>query len=281
MNSLESGRPFVYRQFVPLGGQLISRLAHITVDQGVVTVILMCAVAFAYSLKFLYHSFHPEQRAERFVLTGVCVLFLLIAYPKHTYDVPTAFFFTLAFALFERRKLKAYVWLFPWICLNRETAFLLPLLFAVHFFHRLDRRSFWFYLCYQVGMFVAIRLALILIFADAPGSNFYFRPLENFEMYKTALVTTNFLLLLGIAVLALVRVKWSSAPALARTAFLIFGPMLVILYVFLGVSFEIRVFVELLPAILIISASRGDEKLELSATSSIREEFPVGTYSTR
>ena len=253
---MELGRPFVYRQLVPLAARLLSPV--LDVGPAVVLVTILCAMGFALSVRSLYRSFYPDEtslRADIFTLASLALLFLTIIMPKHNYDVPTAFLFTLSLALLARGHLGAYAALFPLVCLNRETAFLLPLLFAVYFYKQLEARTYWTLLGYQALVFVGMRLALMWIFAGADGSVFYFRPLENLQLYAQAPVTTNFFLLFFLAVGYLVRVQWGSAPRLMRTACLVFAPLLLVLYLVLGTSFEIRVFVELLPAVLVIAAS--------------------------
>ena len=190
-----------------------------------------------------------------FVLAIGVMLFLLIMRSKHPYDVPTAMFFTWSLALLQRERFKAYAFLFPFICLNRETAILLPALFGVHFFSRMDRRSYLVLLIYQLAVYAGIRIELMWIFADNPGSEFLFRPRENLQFYADNPVATYLFILFVATVLCLVAARWRQAPPLMRTAFLIWTPVLSVLYLISGVSFEVRVFVELLPVVAIIGSS--------------------------
>lgn len=256
MFSLETERPYIYRQFVPLLAGLIQWLTGGELSQAFMSVITLCSIGFAVASYQLHRSFHGDgPRATSFVLGNLLVLFLIISFPKHTYDVPTAMFFTLVLVLFARGHLTAYALLFPLICLNRETAILLTLLFAVYFFRRLERRTYLGLLVFQVLVYVSIRLALMWIFADTPGSALWIRPLENWQMYfQDPPSTILFLLVVGLVVY-LARDHWARTPELARAAFLVFAPLLALLYVVSGVSFEIRVFVELLPVVMVIVAS--------------------------
>jgi hypothetical protein len=198
---------------------------------------------------------NADLRAEKFVLAVVVMLFLMIILSQHIYDVPTALFFTLALALLQREKWSAYAWLFPFVCLNRETAILLTLLFGVYFFTRMDRRLYLWHLGYQLVVYLVIRIALMSIFADVPGSPLYFRLAENLQLYANEPVATNMFLLFVVMVLCIVAARWRQAPGLMRTAFLLFAPILTLLYLIAGVSFEVRVFVELLPVVAIIGSS--------------------------
>ena len=254
--SIELERPYVYRQFVPLAARLISRLTAITVNQAVIVVIVLCALVFTFAAHDLFRLFYPtDPRASRFALVMIGLLFLLAAFPRHTYDIPTGMFFTLALVLIRREHLKLYALLFPLICLNRETAFLLTLLFAVYFYRTLDRRSYWLYLMYQGIVYIVIRVVLTWAFANMPGHPFSFRLIENLERYASGPFTTQIFLLFLVALTFLLVIKWQRAPALMRTAFLVLTPPLVVLYFCFGWSFEVRVFIELLPVIGIISTA--------------------------
>jgi hypothetical protein len=257
--SLELERPYIYRQFVPLAAGLISRLSGVNIHHSVVTIVFLCSTAYVFSSYELYRSFHRKsspQEAARFVLGNVAVLFLIIGHPKHTYDVPTALFFTLALGWLQRGRFARYACLYPLICLNRETAFLLTLLFAIYFIRRLDVRTYRLYLMYQVLIYGIIRVLLVYSFADVPGLPFWFRPLENLSLYASAPVKTQLFLLATLLIAWIVSMKWSRAPSLMRVAFAVFTPALVIMYLVAGVTFEIRVFVELLPVIAIIGSGQ-------------------------
>jgi hypothetical protein len=193
--------------------------------------------------------------ADLFVLGMVSILFLLITADKQLYDLPAVFFMTVSLVLMQRRKLRIYAFLFPFICLNRETAILLTVLFAVYFFRRLERRTYLIHVIYQLAVYIAIRLTLLWMFSDAQGTPLYFRPGENLQLYAQEFVASHMFLLLVVAVLGIVAARWRYAPELIRTAFLIFTPALAVVYICFGVSFEIRVFVELLPVVAMIAVS--------------------------
>jgi hypothetical protein len=252
----ESERPYVYRQFVPLAVRAIRSVSDSSWVQSVAMVLLLCAVGFAIISYQLYLSFDEHHtRAVRFAVISLFFLLLISAFPKHTYDVPTAMFFALALLLVARRQLLAYMLLFPFMCVNRETSILLTILFAIYFWRKLDRRTYLALLAVQVLIFLAIRLTLTWTFADLPGSDIWIRPGRNWQMYVNDRPATILFLLAAGLLACLVESKWNRAPELARTAFLIFAPLLGALYFLSGVSFEIRVFVELVPVVaLLVSA---------------------------
>src|ERR1043165_6626612 len=102
---------------------------------------------------------------------AVEILLLLAVFPRQVqiYDMPTAMFFALGLLFLERRQLTAFSVIYPLSCLNRETTILLTLLFAVHFYRTLDRRSYWAHLAFQCVVYAVIFVTIRLIFANAPG----------------------------------------------------------------------------------------------------------------
>lgn len=195
------------------------------------------------------------MRADLVVILALAALLLIGIFPQHVYDVPTAMFFTLALLFFQRRQLRTYACLFPLVCLNRETAILLVLLFAVYFASRLPAREYLFFLLFQLVIYAAVFAALRLAFADAPGQALSISLADNLRTYAGSPLSTALLLGLVGAVGALVARKWYRAPALMRTALLVFAPILVVMYLLVGRSFEVRVFIELVPVVAIIATS--------------------------
>ena len=196
-----------------------------------------------------------DLRAEMFVIVMMAAAVSLSKFQRKVYDLPTALFFTLTLAFFQRRQLRAYALLFPLATLNRETSILLTLLFAVYFFRRLDRRAYLLHLVYQLVIYGTITIALRVIFADLPGQSVYFQLPTNLQLYRRAPIGATVLFLSMLAILALVWIKWRRAPQLARTAFLVFAPLLTLFFFLVGWGFEVRFFLELLPVVMIVGVS--------------------------
>jgi hypothetical protein len=194
----------------------------------------------------------PDLRADLFVLLNVELLFPFIVRDKHIYDVPTAFFFTLALGLLKRERFTAYALLFPLICLNRETAILLTLFFGVYFFQKMAMGEYLARVGYQALVYAAIRIYLFFVLAEAPGVTAFFRPVENLRMYIEYPILSAIFLLCVSAVLLLVILKWPRADRFLRTAFLTVAPALALIYLIFGVTFEYRVFLELFPVVMIM-----------------------------
>jgi len=175
-------------------------------------------------------------------------LFCLLGYRfAKIYDLPTAIFFALGLGLMARGKWREYFTVFFLGCLNRETMILLTLVFAVYFFRRMQTRTWLFGICAQALIFVDVRVMVMRLFANSPGSVLWFRPLENVEKFAaqpwlSVLHWGGFALVLWLCLR-----NWNRKPLLLRTAFAVLMPILLVLYVFLGNAFELRVFAEVFP----------------------------------
>lgn len=195
-------------------------------------------------------------RADLFAIVVLGIFLLMAASPRQVYDAPTVMFFTLSLAFFQRRQLLAYELVFPLACLNRETTVLLVVLFAVYFFPRLDRRVYCVHLLCQAIVYGLVFVALrYWLFASAPGTAVEFRLQENLLMYVRSPMTTLLFLCGTVTLLVFVAYKWQRAPVLMRTAFLVFAPILAVMYLLIGQTFEVRVFMELVPVVAIIGVS--------------------------
>ncbi len=194
-------------------------------------------------------------RAALFSVLVMELLLLIAVFPLHNYDVPTAMFFTLSLGFFQRGRLLAYACLFPFACLNRETTILLTVLFAVYFFRRLDRGAYLRHLLFQFVVYVGIYGWLRWRFAGFPGQAVYFDPLGNLQMYAQSPIATIIFLVVVAVIAWLVVAHWRRAPALMRTAFLVFAPILFVLFFLVGRSFEISFFIELVPVVAVIGTS--------------------------
>jgi hypothetical protein len=175
---------------------------------------------------------------------AVPLFLMLFVWGVKVYDVATATWFAMSIGLLARRQMFAYYLLFPIGCLNRETAFLMVILFLVHF-----GKAQWAGVLYQATAFIAIRVLVMIAYADLPGVVMLVRPIENLQLFAEHLVG-SIVHWMGFAGLTWLCVRqWHRKPLILRQAFLVFGPLLMLMYLVLGVSFEIRVFAELYPVV--------------------------------
>jgi len=169
------------------------------------------------------------------------------------YDLSTAMFFAVSLGLLARGKFGQYYVLFPLACLNRETTFLLAILFTVYYFSRLERRDWVVGIAYQGFVFIGIRLWLMDTFAENAGVPFLFRLQENAADHVKYPWQSLLFFVAVLAVLWMCMRSWHTKPIFLRTAFAIFAPALMVLYLLFGWAFEVRVFAEMYPLAVVMA----------------------------
>jgi hypothetical protein len=227
------------------------------VEAGIaLTLLYLSLLGFVFALRYLLTGVF---RAPPFFADMVPLLATLGLVPFFThgylYDPSVLFFFTLELGLLVRDKWRAFLLIFPFACLNKETSILLTLVFAVHFYKnkRIDWMPFIKALLFQVAFFVMIKLALSWVFKDNPGTVMAFHLPRHLRVYRQyPLLTLSYtLVLLFIAVLMFYKRE-------EKPEFLLYGTLMIIplyiLYLLGGWPYEIRVFYEVYPIVLLLSA---------------------------
>jgi len=190
---------------------------------------------------------------EFFIAVLAVEVFMFVFFMEcKIYDLSTAMFFALALGLLVRGKFKEYYLLFPLACSNRETMFLLVIFFMVYYFARLESRDWIVGTAYQGFVFIIVRLYMMEIFADNAGVPFLFRPLENFADYWKHPWQSLFFLGGVLIVTWMCMRNWREKPMFLRTAFVVLAPSLMVLYIFFGWAFEVRVFAEVYPVVIVM-----------------------------
>lgn len=233
----------------------LERLTGIHAVYCMILLVVLSSIGLFYSLKYLYTAFADDEYAGLFSCIGCEITFLLILLGVKVYDIATVMFFALSLGLLARGKLSMYYLVFIIASINRETTFLLTLFFIVYFYNKLPFRQYCLGVAYQGTSYIAIKLAIMAVYAGVPDTLMQWRPVEVIQGYVDDPVWFAVLLFgffLGFIVLALRR--WSDKPPLLRVAFLTIFPVQLILHIFLGYSYEIRVFAEAFPILLLLSA---------------------------
>lgn len=121
--SLDMSRPWVYRALIPFLARAMEWVGA-RLDIAVVVLMMASGIGFYLALRELIFHYHPaasELLVVLFVLAGL----LLFQFDRMPYDLATAFLFTLTFVYMAKGQVRNYMLLFPVICLNKETAVLL------------------------------------------------------------------------------------------------------------------------------------------------------------
>lgn len=178
---------------------------------------------------------------------GLC-LFWLERLPS---DYATACLFSVSLLFLAQNKLLAYCLLFPIVCLNRETAFLLTI-FYLFYDHDIHMGRDIAIMLYQVIVWFGVRLGLMYIFRNNGGSDFWFMPIHNFQVFLAHPWHSLLHIVIAGVILYFAFKDWNSKPEFLRLAFVIFVPILLLAYWLVGQPWETRVMWEVYPVIALL-----------------------------
>jgi hypothetical protein len=166
------------------------------------------------------------------------------------YDWPTLFLFTLALSLLKNKHWTSYILVLLFTSLSKETSILLILVFAVHYFKKLARPTWLSLLGIQTLVYLTVRLALIFYYRFNPGGVVEYHLQDNLIAFQEDPLTS--LLPIGLMII-LIGHRWQEKPRFLRDALFIVGP-LGLTKVFFGMPYELRVYLEAFPVILLLMA---------------------------
>lgn len=274
-------KPFVYRVLVPgivrfitplvpdsltqaaldnpVWGQWITQLGDNSyTTETFITIIIMYGSVLGFTWAFgQLMAVLEYSRAT----TAIMTIGLLLLMPQYygfgnIYDLPCLFLFTLALWLMAKMQWIWYLLAFTLASLNKETSILLTLIFIVHYWKRLDRETYLFLAMVQFGIYGLIKAVLTLVFLNNPGSVVEYHLLDHLDIFRMApfiLVLSS----LSVGIVAWLGYKnWKHKPAFIKSALVMIPPMIG-LYVLFGYPFEIRVFLEALPVITLLTVPPG------------------------
>jgi hypothetical protein len=243
-------RPFVYRALTTLAIQGVSAGFSISPELASLAISYLALLGFAWAFWYLAIRFLPTRRAQQMTLLAPLTLCPLFLVQRQIYDFPTLFLFTLALALLAHEKFFGYLLLLPLVCLTKETALLLIFFFAFHF--RAWTRQYAILLGVQLWTYAATRFSLMWIFRNSAGSDLEFHLIDQIHFYSANPAFALLLLGFVVAVIALAAYQFSAKPKFLRDAVLTIGIPLAVLFIFFGFPFELRVFFEAHPALLLV-----------------------------
>lgn len=254
-------RPFQFRMLVPwlVGGLQVTGLGEITLYR---ILDALSVVGIFYSFRYYLSGFIDRDVA------GLLSFSVFYALPWNyllareipillPYDLPSIALLTLALALLHRRKWLPFYAVLVLGALNRETIVFVTIAFALVEFGRQSRRDFALHLAGQLGIWLAVKTTMGVIYANNPGSAFEFYHVgttsphwkTNLEMLVSGphllLMLSNF----GFAwVIVLAGWRHLTDPFLRKALWII--PPYLLLVLIAGNANEIRVYGELLPVIM-------------------------------
>jgi hypothetical protein len=249
------GKPFVYRQLLPLMTRFVIFITGLDASLIITGLIFLCALGFVYSFRYLQNYFFKDSISKDVVWAlSIELLFIILMFNSHQYDMATVFLVTLCLGLMiKHQTLNWYYFVFLLACINRETMFILIAFYAIWFYSRLNRKDYLIGLICQICAYLIIKISMAVIFADNAGVLMAFRPLENLFMYIQFPILTILSVLVTSLIGYLIIRKWNDKPDFFKISFLVFAPILIGLYFLAGVTFEYRVFIEIYPVIVLMT----------------------------
>jgi hypothetical protein len=237
--------------------------------------LFLSLLGFVYALQYLLTAVFRAPHAFSDLVPLLAVLGMVpfftavpVFKPGYLYDFSTLSLFTLGLGLMVRAKWRAYLLVFVLGCLNKETAVLLTLVFAVHFHRnpRIDRARFAALLSLQIAVFAGVRLLVTWLFRENPGSLMEFHLDRHWAVIKRYPLLMIASALLWLLIAFLMFYKWKEKPSFLLHGTLIIIPLL-ILHLGWGWPYEWRVFYEVYPIVILLSAHTISGALGIKVTT--------------
>ncbi|GAB4217374.1 MAG: hypothetical protein OHK0022_59530 [Roseiflexaceae bacterium] len=246
-------KPFVYRVLPWLWSEF-ARLV-VPLSPMVYHGALMAASLFGFTvaLRVLGQHFWGVSRAvDYLVLFSIPLMILLSLDQQHTYDLPMLCLFTWGMVCIIQQRWTAFLVCYTIACFNKETTIFLTCIFLACCNQHNTSGRFMRLLAMQLSIYAISRIALMYIFRHNPGSPAPYTLPFTLEVYQHYLLKTG-AYLVGIALVgALIAYRLREKPAFLVKAF--FAAFIPTLFLFLlsGYPYEIRVFYEVYPLILLL-----------------------------
>ena len=186
------------------------------------------------------------------IARGLLVFSILLCLPpffKYTsfpYDPPQMFLFTMALYLLATSRYRNFIFVFIACCINKETAILLILLYAIIGYKKFSSPwHYWGILFGLIGGYAGIKFLFTLGFRSNPGSFVELQFFHNVDLLTRGWTFTN-VSVISIVILLLFY-QWKEKPIFLKVSFLCIFPPLIIMTLFLGFIDEWRGYYEAYP----------------------------------
>lgn len=263
MKSIEyTMRPFVYRMLVP---ELVDiwMWFGLPKDLSYILTISLSFLGFIVAFKILLQEITGKVDWGMMYVSSWGLILLVWAYSK-PYDIMTVFLMTLCYLFIWKQNHFYLALLFPVLCLNRETAFLITLVCAVWFWRKMSLSNWLSMLTYQTTVFVALQGLIRIHYSSAVGENFQSNFWSNLQIFYQHPYGTLALLFGAGLLLYFACLHWNQKNSFLKTSLVVLFPVQILLYLLFGRGYEIRVFAEVYPivALLIYSREMSNEKIQ-------------------
>jgi hypothetical protein len=213
-------------------------------------------VGFIYAFRYLLTGVFRAPAGLADLLPPLATLGLIPCFfYGYIYDFTTLFLSTLGLGLLVRAHWRAFLLIFLLACVNKETAILLTVIYAVQLWRspRLSRALYWGLLAAQAAIYAILRAIVTWAFRDNAGSLVEFNLVKHLVAYvRVPLVAVLSALVIAL-ILFLMFYRWREKPRFLLRSTLIIVPLFG-LYLFFGWAYEFRTFYEIYASILLLCA---------------------------
>jgi hypothetical protein len=214
-----------------------------------------------------------SERLCDFLPVGmIFIMPMFFDYNNMIYDFPHLVLFTTGLILLYKKQWRWYFLIYALAILNKESAVMLAVVYAVNYYSDLPSDKYKKYLLLQIGIFIVIKAALFLIFFNNPGgvvethikwnivhlirpvNYFWFAPIGKgilLPVYLNIPVPHGHNLPVMIVVAAAVIYRWKEKPLFLRRATIYFIPLFFIAMI-VGVINELRAYYDAMPIIYVL-----------------------------
>lgn len=244
-------KPFVTRALVPLFIRGLTLIPGMTLDLATIIATYIGFMAFVLAFGWLVSSVGLEVKLKYYLVALLGLVPFLFGITQ-IYDIGTLALFPAAIAAMQQRRWMVYLLLFTLACINRETAFLLGLLYLVLEYRQVGRERWWMPIT-QITIFMVIRYTIAIVFANNPGGPVEYHWAQHIPTIFAKLDYTAYAVSLISIVLYLAFRHHRDKPPILVTSALVFLPVLTLAYFVVGVPFEFRIFFEVYPVLVLLA----------------------------
>lgn len=277
-------RPYIYRVLLPLLSQLLAPIVPDSLidwlhnapvslqnsfgwlsDGGyerqaavILAIMFLSLLGFAFAEKKLLQIMGIGTK-EQYVLALLAqVLVLPFSFQfAYYYDLPQVLLVTLCLVFLYQQKWGHYILTLAIASFNKETSLFPIAVFFIYYLRRLPQRKFIELLSVQAIVYTVIRASLLYIFRNNPGTAVLLTLEGHYKQYTTYPVTLVFTVIFFVAAGALLARGWRWKHPFLRATIVI--PVLILFLFFTsGMPMEFRVFLDALPALVILGLPPSD-----------------------
>lgn len=246
--TLNTEKPFVYRSLLPQFSNGISWL--IGVDPKLIVRLIGSLLFFG---SFVLCQKMTRSRHVALYWTASILFLMIINHIRvYAYDPLTLFSFSAAYLALLKGHHRYYLAAFILASLNRETAILLIGLFAIY---QYGKPNYYLSLAIQSACYLAIRLTIIYLFYDYPGTDYQTHWLLYLSSFQNSPIRFSMTYGLIIALACLMVYQLGNVSPFVRAGIIAVYLPSVLLMALFGNPFEIRVLLESQPIIVLFIAN--------------------------